>query len=87
MFFLRIQLDLVAQIKNFAIDTYAHIAGAAHLIKDRFICALILLDQLRKQHDTGTFRQFEDRVNHLLDSLLADLTPTLWTVRMTNMSV
>ena len=82
MFFLLIQLDLVTQISNVAIDTHAHIAGAPHLIKDRFICALMLLYQRRKQHDTRPFRQFEDRVDHLLDRLLADLAPTLWTVRM-----
>src|SRR5438132_10048727 len=87
MCFLAIQLDLVTQISNVAIYTHAHIAGAPHLIKERFIRALRLLYQRRKQHDTQTFRQFEDRVNHLLDSLLADLAPTLWAVRMTNTGI
>src|SRR6266699_2865027 len=93
MCFLLIQLDLVTQISNVAIYSHAHIAGAPHLIKERFICALMLLGAInraptgRKQHDTRTFRQFEDRVNYLLDSLLADLAPTLWTVQMTNTGI
>ena len=34
MFFLLIQLDLVTQIKNGAIDAHAHIAGAEDGIRD-----------------------------------------------------
>src|SRR5260370_20143580 len=87
MFFLLVLFDLVAQIINLAIHAHTHIAGAPHLVKDMFMRALSLLYQRRKQHDTRTFKQIEDRIDNLLDSLLADLAPALGTVRVADTSI
>src|SRR5205807_6360438 len=87
MFFLPVLFDLVAQIINVAIHAHTHVAGAPHLVKDMFMRALSLLYQRRKQHDARTFWQIEDRIDNLLDSLLADLAPAFWTVRMADTSI
>ena len=48
MFFLLIQVDFVAQVKNFAIDTHTHIAGTAHLLKDILVLTFTSLDERGK---------------------------------------
>src|SRR5258708_12264784 len=70
MFLLLVQVDLVAQIVNRAIHAHTHIPRTPHLLEEMFILAFPPGYQRRKQHDTRTFRQIEDRVDNLLYGLL-----------------
>src|SRR6266404_9162239 len=87
MFLLLVQVDLVAQIVNSAIHAHTHIPRTPHLLEEMFILAFTPGYQRRKQHDTRTLRQIEDRVDNLLDGLLAYLAPTLRTVRVADASI
>src|SRR5260370_9127178 len=87
MFFLLVQCDFVAQIINRAIHAHTYKAGTPHLIKDLFIFALTPRYQRRKQHDTRTLRQVDDRVDNLLEGLLAELASRVRTVWMADTSV
>src|SRR5258706_3983190 len=85
--FLFIQVDLIAQIVNLAIDAHTYIAGTAHLLKDIFILTLTPLNEWGKQENARPLRQTKDRIDDLLDGLPADLAPTYRTMGMTNTSI
>src|SRR5438128_3458073 len=84
MLFLLIQVDLIAQVDNFAIDAYTHIASTTHLLKDILVLTFTPLDQWGKQHDTRTFGQIEYGIDNLLNGLLAYLAATIGAVGMAN---
>src|SRR5579864_3933335 len=71
--FLFIQVYLIAQVVNLAVDTHTYIAGTTHLFKDIFILTLTPLYKWGKQENARPFRQTKHRVNYLLDGLPAYL--------------
>ena len=71
--FVLLQLDLLAEIIGNAVHPAAHIAGAAGILEDLGVLALLAPDHRSHHLDTGGLRQSQDLVNDLVDGLLLDL--------------
>ena len=73
MLLVLLQFDLLAEIVGNAVHPAAHIAGAAGVLKDLGVLALLAPDHRSHHLDTGGLRQRQDLVNDLVDGLLLDL--------------
>ena len=84
MLLLLLQLDLVAQVYDFAVHPSAHKTCFAHIFEDRLEFAFAALDQRRQDHDPRAFGHVEHGIDDLLGRLLLNWPVALRTVRVTN---
>ena len=75
------ELDLVAQVSDFAVDPHADEAGLAHILEHRLELAFAALDQRRQDHDPRALGHVEHRVDDLLGRLLLNRPMALRTMR------
>ena len=68
-----LQLDLFTQVIGDAVHPAAHIAGAAGVLEDLGVLALLAPDHRGHDLDPGGLRQFQHLVDDLVDGLLFDL--------------
>ena len=72
MFLLLFKCDFLAEVAHFAVDADAHIAVAAHLVKDLAVLALFPSHELRHDEQLRPLGQNFNLIHHLIDALLCD---------------
>ncbi len=68
-----VELDLLVDVVDLAVDTDADEAQLAHIFEDLLVLALAVLDQGRQEQDAAAFRHLLDGLDDLAHGLLVDL--------------
>ena len=84
MLFIFFQRNLLCQLIHIAVRNYAHIAAAPRLLQQLLMRALPAAHHRRKKLDLCPLRQLHNQIHHLVNRLLFNLLPALWTMRDTN---
>ena len=77
MHLIPVQLNLLVHVAHAAIHPHAHEARLAHVLEDRPVVPLAVLDQRSQHLEAGAGRHPQHRVHDLVGGLLRDLAPTL----------
>src|SRR5665648_752711 len=76
-----VDVDLIFQVEDLAIDAGAHEAGFADLFKDSLVGTFAAAHQRSQHKDAAAFRQGFDGFNDLLGGLFGNLAPADGAVR------
>ena len=84
MLLVLVELNRLREIIHVSVDPHADKAASLRGIKDLLVAALAPADNRREQLDLLPLRKRHDLINHLIDALLPDLSPTVRAVRNTD---
>jgi len=75
-----VELDLFVDVAHAAIDPHTHESGLAHVLKDRLVMPLAVLDQRRQHLEAGAGRHPQHCVDDLVGRLFGNRPAALGTV-------
>ena len=76
-----VEFDLLVHVAHLAVDAHAHEARLAHVLEDRLVLALAVLDQRRQDQHAAAVGQLQDGVDDLLAVCWIDLAAAAGAVR------